>query len=672
VPGVPPVDGRATLTYPVPGTVLSSRSLLLTWSAGENATNYWLDVGNSIGKGDISAGATTSVTREVTGLPTDGRTLYVRLWTHANGAWQTPIDYTLTACSGCTAPGATLYSHTPGASTLAGPVDVFRWSPAGGATKYWLDVGTKAGSGDIHSGETPLEFKVVSNLPVDGRKVYIRIWSYINNTWAAPTDYAIDSCTSCVPRLASLQAPRQGITLTSTSVTFTWEFPTNVNYVNFRVGSEGGIANYADSVTTAKSLRVDNLPNDGRQIYVAVVPFLNGVPTDPSLYSFTACTGCTNTGPHILIPVPGSKLSTTSPEFRWTTATGATKYRIEVGNVLGSSDIAVAESALEQVIVNGFPADARRLFVRLSAFTNGVWGSPADYFYEACNACSTVTAALSAPTQGATFNSSSVTFTWSAAPGATNYWLDVGNSKGIGDISAGATAATSKQVSNIPADGRTIHARLWTFLNGAWQTPNDYTFTACSGCAEVRAQLTKPTSGTTFTTRTATFEWTASQNATQYWLDVGTVQGQGNIFGGAMTTLAKQVTNLPANGASIYVALWTFRNGAWQTPLTYTFTACNNCPTENRALLTAPAIGSTLTTGTMNFTWTNGTNATQYWLDVGNSLGSGDIAARNITTTATTVTVPRDGRTLFIRLWTFVNGAWQQPFDYTVKACNGC
>lgn len=67
-----------------------------------------------------------------------------------------------------------------------------------------------------------------------------------------------------------------------------------------------------------------------------------------------------------------------------------------------------------------------------------------------------------------------------------------------------------------------------------------------------------------------------------------------------------------------------------------------------------------------------GTGATAYWLDVGNSAGDGSIAARNTTGTSATVTVPRDGRMLYIRLWTFVNGAWQTPFDYTLRACTGC
>jgi hypothetical protein len=585
-----------------------------------------------------------------------------------NGVWLSPRDYTLTACSGCPQTGVELKSHAEGYG-FAGTTQVFAWTAVAGASKYWLDVGTGLGLGDIHAGETPLAYREVSNLPATG-PVYVRLWTYKNNAWSAPRDYGIGTCIQpCASQAGQLLAPRQGATLNSTSVTFSW-MPANGTTMHVIVGAYRGIGGWFSGSVQGNSIRVNGLPADGQLIYVQIAPAGSG---SSAYYTFTACTGCSDDGMHLQTPAPGSKLTSSSTTFTWSAATNATKYRLDVGNTLGAGDISSGETTTASRTVFNLPTDARTLFMRLYPFVNGAWGPPKDYLYEACTGCSSATnATLTAPTQGATFTSSPVTFTWSAAPGAANYWLDVGNSKGVGDIFAGATTATSLQVSNIPTDGRTIHARLWTFLNGAWQTPNDYTFTACTGCAETRAALSNPTNGTTFTTRTATFEWTASQNATQYWLDVGTVRGLGNFFGGAMTTLAKQVTNLPANGAPIHVALWTFRNGAWQTPINYTYTACNNCAAENRALLTAPATGSTLTAGTVNFTWSTGTNATQYWLDVGNGGGDGSISAGSTTTTSKTVTVPRDGRTLYIRLWTFVNGAWQPPFDYTVKACNGC
>ena len=87
-------------------------------------------------------------------------------------------------------------------------------------------------------------------------------------------------------------------------------------------------------------------------------------------------------------------------------------------------------------------------------------------------------AALSSPTQGATFAGSSQSFTWNSVVGATGYTLFLG-STGVGsnNLLDASTTATTITANNLPVNGETIYARLWTNCNGVW-TSNDYTFTA--------------------------------------------------------------------------------------------------------------------------------------------------------------------------------------------------
>ena len=81
------------------------------------------------------------------------------------------------------------------------------------------------------------------------------------------------------------------------------------------------------------------------------------------------------------------------------------------------------------------------------------------------------------PTPGSTFNSSSVTFTWSAGS-ATSYFLFVGSSPHTADIyNSGVVTVRSKTVNNIPTDGRTVYVTLGWRVNGSWFT-KDYTYTA--------------------------------------------------------------------------------------------------------------------------------------------------------------------------------------------------
>jgi len=91
-------------------------------------------------------------------------------------------------------------------------------------------------------------------------------------------------------------------------------------------------------------------------------------------------------------------------------------------------------------------------------------------------------ATMSSPANGAALTTSNVTFTWNAATNAARYWLDVGNGPGTAEYTTGAVTSTSKTVSGLPCDGRTLYVSLYTMFNGAadyTRPPQQYTYTAC-------------------------------------------------------------------------------------------------------------------------------------------------------------------------------------------------
>jgi len=70
-------------TNPVPGSTLVGSTETFSWTANDvSVTEWWVYIGTSVGANDIydsgSLGTATSDT--VSGLPTDGSTLYVRLY----------------------------------------------------------------------------------------------------------------------------------------------------------------------------------------------------------------------------------------------------------------------------------------------------------------------------------------------------------------------------------------------------------------------------------------------------------------------------------------------------------------------------------------------------------------------------------------------------------------
>jgi fibronectin type III domain protein/HYDIN/CFA65/VesB family protein len=99
---VPTAGAPASLTTPIPGTTLSSSSVQFQWTAGVNVTSYRLSAGTTFGGTNLfDQSGLTSVSATITGLPTNGVRVYVRLWSLIGGMWRFS-DYNYTATTVCT------------------------------------------------------------------------------------------------------------------------------------------------------------------------------------------------------------------------------------------------------------------------------------------------------------------------------------------------------------------------------------------------------------------------------------------------------------------------------------------------------------------------------------------------------------------------------------------
>jgi hypothetical protein len=181
--------------------------------------------------------------------------------------------------------------------------------------------------------------------------------------------------------------------------------------------------------------------------------------------------------------------------------------------------------------------------------------------------------------------------------------------------------------------------------------------------------LTSPAAGSTLGGSSATFAWKTGSGVSSYWLYVGSAPGSWDLYNSgqlAPTTLSRPVSGLPTDGRTLYVRLWWLADGGWS----YADTPCRAASTGGRAALVGPAPGSTLRGSSATFSWTAGSGVTAYWLYAGNAPGSADIYNSNqlsATTLSRAVSgLPTDGRTLYVRLWWFANGAWSYA-DYSYR-----
>ena len=119
------------------------------------------------------------------------------------------------------------------------------------------------------------------------------------------------------------------------------------------------------------------------------------------------------------------------------------------------------------------------LYFRLGTLLATGW-QYSDTSYRAANNVATSSKAMMInPPNGSRFGGSTVTFQWSGASGASQYYLYIGNSQGGSDLWAGSAGMnTAITFNGIPHDGRVMWVRLWTLTSAGWLFSDSYYYTA--------------------------------------------------------------------------------------------------------------------------------------------------------------------------------------------------
>ena len=361
----------------------------------------------------------------------------------------------------------------------------------------------------------------------------------------------------------------------------------------------------------------------------------------------------------ITSPAPGSTLSGSSATFNWTTGTNVVQYLLYVGTAPHTHDIFNSGMThATSATANGIPVVGGTLYVTLYSFIAGAYHGE-DYVYTESG--SPQPGVITSPVAGSTLPGASVTFNWTGT-GIPYYLLYVGTSPHTHDVyNSGVVrnTTTSATVNGIPTGGATLYVTLYSFINGAYQ-PADYTYKEAG--SPTPAAITSPVPGSTLTGASTTFNWSTGTGVTQYLLYVGTAVHTHDVFASGVTraTTSGVVSGIPTNGATLYVTLYSFINGAWQgTDYTYTESGVPTPPTP--ATITSPAPGSTLSGSSATLNWTTGSGVTRYLLYVGTTPRAHDVYYLNAgtgTTSASITGIPTNGSTLYVTLFSLINGAW--------------
>ena len=543
----------------------------------------------------------------------------------------------------------TLTSPAPG-SILPGPTVTFAWTTEPGATGYYIVAGTTgAGSNNlINSAERTTPSYTSSSMPTAGQTIYVRVTTVINSTWASQ-DFVYTAATQ-----AAMTAPANNSVLAGPTVTFNWAAATGsaAGYY-LQIGSTGvGSSNILNSAErTTPSYTISTMPTNGETIYVRLITNYSG-PWVHYDYTYTAATQAEMTSPALNSVLPGP-----SATFTWSAAAGAAGYYLQIGSTgVGSDNIYnSAQKTVTSYTFNSMPTNGETIYVRLTTNYNGPWVH-LDYTYTAATQ-----AGMTAPAPGSILAGPLVSFTWSAATGATGYYLQIGSTGAGSDniYNSSQKTVTSYTFSGMPTNGEPIYVRLITNYGGLW-VHIDYIYQAAT-----QATITSPALASVFPGPVVTFDWSAAVGATGYYVQIGsTGVGSDDIYNSSQkTTTSYTASNIPTNGETIYVRLITNYGGTWvHSDSTYT--------AATQAVMTSPVQGSVFTGASVPFTWAAATGATGYYLQIGSTgVGSDDIynSSQKTVTSYTFNSMPTNGETIYVRLITNFGGAWVHN-DYTYTA----
>lgn len=365
----------AVLTSPAAGSTLST-SATFKWTAGTGVTAYQLWLGTIAGASNLyNSHGTLSLSETVTGLPSNGGTIFATLFSQINGVYKSN-SYTFIA-SGTPSP-AVLTSPAPGGK-FSGTSATFAWTAGTGVTAYQLWLGSTPGANNIfNSGGTANLSVAVTGLPSNGGTIFATLFSLIDGAYKGNSYTYIAVGT---PALAVLSTPAPGSKLTGSSATFTWTTGTGVTNYQLWLGTTAGSNNlYNSSGTYNHSATVTGLPVNGGTIFATLFSLIDGV-YKSNAYTYIA--SGTPAAAVLTTPTPGSKLAGSSATFAWTTGTGVTAYQLWIGTTAGASDLYNSHgTAALSAAVAGLPSNGKTIYVTLFSLIDGAYKSNA-YTYTA-------------------------------------------------------------------------------------------------------------------------------------------------------------------------------------------------------------------------------------------------------------------------------------------------
>ena len=613
----------------------------LSWNTIADATGYRINVGTSIGSTDILnaqevVGATTF------NLPTDlaeSTRFYITITPYnAVGTAMGCTEESFTTETIATVPTCTsLTSPSNGATDILVGTDL-SWNTIADATGYRINVGTSIGSTDILNAQEVVG-ATTFNLPTDlaeSTRFYITITPYnaVGTAMGCTEESFTTETIATVPTCTSLTSPSNGATDVLVGTDLSWNAIADATGYRINVGTSIGTTDVlnAQEVVGATTF---NLPTDlaeSTRFYITITPY-NAVGTamgctEESFTTETIATVPTCTS--LISPLNGATDVLVGTDLSWNAIADATGYRINVGTLIGSTDVLNSQEVVGATTFN-LPTDlaeSTRFYITITPYNavGTAMGCIEESFTTETIATVPTCTSLTSPSNGATDVLVGTDLSWNTIADATGYRINVGTSIGLTDI-LNAQEVVGATTFNLPTD-LAESTRFYITI-----TPYNAVGTAM-GCTEESfttetiatvpacTSLTSPLNGATDVLVGTDLSWNTVADATGYRINVGTSIGLTDILN-AQEVVGATTFNLPtdlAESTRFYITITPYNAvGTAMGCTEESFTTETIATVPTCTSLTSPSNGDTDVLVGTDLSWNTVADATGYRINVGTS-----------------------------------------------------
>ncbi len=479
-------------------------------------------------------------------------------------------------------------------STIDTASVTFEWEDTGalfyGITVYQNDT-SQIGNKLFFKGNITNTSQTVDNIPLDGGTLTVYLvsaykYNQYNNYYQRLQTFTFnkikDPNTPSPATAAKILTPIENTTVSSSTITFDWQ-DVGASEYNLRIGTKlragsvrgSGILYLATFPGSTTSKTITNLLTGSGNLYAELSSKINGRwYTSVSHYKRNIQDGPATS--KIISPIDGSTLTSTTETFSWEDV-GAKEFLLSVSDYQGNTIYSnLLPGTTTSKTLTNLPNDGHEIRVSLSTKYHRNFVGSNNYTYTSFTDLNNLSSEIISPANNSTLkNLRGQGFSWKDIPAATEYHLSIGTSIGGTDLySASQGLNTYKMITNLPTDGSKIFIRISSKINNVWRHSDSTAITYKKPSAANKSEITSPVNGSTLTSSAVTFEW-QDTGSSAYYLRIGTSKGWRNIlYRGYQKrhTTSKTVTNLPSNGATIYVRLYSRNNGRWKYN-DYTYTA---------------------------------------------------------------------------------------------------